>query len=173
MPQIPPLLFPFITETGSMTACLKRLSKMLSVFVSYQGMQIIDDPAVLTYMEIPLGEPAWVRQVILSCDEIPVMFAESVMTEALYQANRDWLDALGEKPIGEHLFQNPVLVRSPITITQLVPTSRYHRLIPSSAGVSLIPLWARRSQLRDDKINLGLFEVFLPGFLERIIARDS
>ncbi len=147
-----------------MTTYLKQLGQALQVSLLYQGVAHTV-PDSHRYMGVSPIVPMFVRHVILLSDAQPVLFAQCVMLEAMSQQHDSWLQQLGEYSIGEQLFQRPQLQRSNIEVAQLPVDSNYHRIMPAELAINHLPLWARRSQLYDDTIRVGVIEVCLPTLL--------
>ena len=158
-------LYQALSETGSMTAYLRSKTADFSVYLLHQDLQRITDPQMAHYMDITDAKPALVRQVILSCDQHPCILGHCIIPHDLYQQHQRGLTQLGQHPIGEYLFASSQLQRSPIFYTQLPVDSDYHRLLSAHSLTIETPLWARRSQLYDETIRVGIIEVILPALL--------
>lgn len=148
-----------------MTAYLRSKSPDLGVHLLHQDLQSITDPELAHYMGITDAKPALVRQVILSCHTQPCILGHCIVPHAMYHEHKNWLAALGQRSIGEYLFASVHLQRTPILYAQLPTDSFYHRLLAEKQIEIDTPLWARRSQLFDGRIRVGIIEVMLPGLL--------
>lgn len=105
-----------------------------------------------------LESKAWqVREVVLYGDDSPWVFARSILPEGLCETA---LSGLGEKPLGQLIFNNNAYQRSSFEISQL-PAS--HPLLTSLGLSSSYPLWARRSRFFLNSFSMSVAEVFLPG----------
>ncbi len=127
---------------------------------------------VVSEMEAPLaaadaavlraaGSAAFVREIALTCDGRPWVFAQTLVPLATLARQR-WLSSLGRAALGERLAAVPGLERGPLEFARLGPRDRlFHRALrdrdplPSS-------LWARRSWFAIDGDRLLVQEVFLP-----------
>lgn len=111
-------------------------------------------------------ERALLREVCLMCDGKPVVFAHSVLPRRSLRGAWRGLGRLGRRPLGEALFANPAVVRTPLAYRKLLPG---HALYQRAIAVlkSRPPcLWARRSVFMLDGVTIMVTEVFLPEVLE-------
>ncbi|WP_130391138.1 chorismate--pyruvate lyase family protein [Cupriavidus agavae] len=113
--------------------------------------------------------PAITREVLLVCDDVPAVFAHTIVDA--YRARRDWpfLRGLGNRPLGGALFVDPRVRREPFQFARL---SVHHplrqalqRVLPAMAAVPMLP--ARRSVFRRGGGAMLVTEVFLPDLLVR------
>ena len=104
---------------------------------------------------------AWVREVVLECDGVPVIFAHSVLSTALNGRLTRWLAGLGSRSLGSLLFSFPGFKRGQLEFLRLDARHPLYRLAaPWAAGAP--QLWARRSEHRLGRQVLCVTEVFLP-----------
>lgn len=112
-------------------------------------------------------ELAYVREVLLTCNGRPVVFAHSVAGAAALRGPWAGLTRLGGRPLGEALFGNPRVVRGRLQYRRV---DARHPLLRQAvrAGVatSRAALWARRSLFFLRGHSLMVTEVFLPAILE-------
>jgi chorismate--pyruvate lyase len=107
------------------------------------------------------GNAAFVREIELTCDGRPWVFAQTLVPQATLVRQR-WLASLGRAALGERLAALSALERGPLEFARLVPGDRlYHRAVrerrdPPDA------LWARRSWFAIEGDRLLVQEVFLP-----------
>ncbi|MFN3594217.1 MAG: chorismate--pyruvate lyase family protein, partial [Thiobacillaceae bacterium] len=109
---------------------------------------------------------ALIREVMLLCDEHPLVFAHSVIPRAGLAGPWRSLSRLGNRPLGEALFADPRIVRHPLQYRRL---DRRHPLYHSAVRhLSVRPswLWARRSVFCRDGYPILVTEVFLPEVLQ-------
>jgi chorismate--pyruvate lyase len=145
-----PLLLPrplrgWLTDQGSLTRRLKRHCPAFRVHPTRIGRfrTSHDENRAL---RLGPGCLAYVREVILDCGNLPVVFAHSVV--ALDSLRGPWaaVTRLGSRPLGEALFSNPRISRGHLQYKRL---SRRHPLarqaIRSGIAAANLPLWARRS----------------------------
>ena len=107
------------------------------------------------------GNAAFVREIELTCDGRPWIFAQSLIPLATL-ARHGWLSTLGDAALGERLAAVPDIKRGPLEFTRLTPgAALFHRALRQSADPPA-ELWARRSWFAIDGNRLLVQEVFLP-----------
>ncbi len=128
--------------------------------------------AVVAEIEAPLasddalllqasGSAAFVREIELTCDGRPWVFAQTLIPQATLARQR-WLSSLGREALGERLAALPALERGPLEFARLVAGDRlYHRALRERRNPPPA-LWARRSWFAIGGDRLLVQEVFLP-----------
>jgi len=107
------------------------------------------------------GNAAFVREIELTCDGRPWVFAQTLIPLATL-ARQQWLGTLGRAALGERLAAVPGIGRGPLEFAQLVSGDRlYHRALRDRPDPPA-HLWARRSWFEIDGDRLLVQEVFLP-----------
>ena len=107
------------------------------------------------------GSTAFVREIELTCDDRPWIFAQTLIPRATLARHR-WLSTLGEAALGERLASIPGIVRGPLEFARLgTPSALYRRALCRRADPPSA-LWARRSWFAIDGDRLMVQEVFLP-----------
>jgi chorismate--pyruvate lyase len=109
---------------------------------------------------------AYVREVVLRVDGLPVVFARSLT--AYPDSLGAWrsLRGLGSRPLADVLFLRQGIARSPLQFTSIKPAAALRRQIArqwmAATGQSLLPrsLPARRSVFRHAGAPLLVMEVF-------------
>jgi len=106
-----------------------------------------------------------VREVLLLCDDIPVVFARSLAAARYLDGPWRALRGLGSRPLATMLFAEPHIARGALEFCRLDARKPLYRR--AAAAVNELPpdLWARRSVFRRDGAPLLVTEVFLPGVL--------
>jgi chorismate--pyruvate lyase len=119
-----------------------------------------------------------VREVLLECDGVPVIFAHSVLSTARGGRLGRWFGRLGNRSLGSLLFTHAGFRRGAIEFMRLHRQHPlYRRLIDcaviadNAAGVEPA-LWARRSRHQLGQGSVLVTEVFLPA-IEQLNALDS
>jgi chorismate--pyruvate lyase len=104
------------------------------------------------------------RQVLLWCDDQPWVFASTVIPEETLQQNSEWLEKLGNKPLGEALFNNPDVTRGPLSVSAF---NLHNQLFQQqrNEAVNYRALWGRRSVFNINQAPLAVSEIFLPDSL--------
>lgn len=151
-------------SAGSLTAELRRLGKV-SVYVLRQGTGTLEktEACLLNVGDI---RNAYVREVLLECAGVKVLYARTVVT--ITSASRQWagLKRLNERPLGDLLFQDMKIFRTgfvqrPICTHQLIQFLSSYKHVPQ-----LNYLGARRSLFVRDSARLVLTEAFTDGIAE-------
>jgi chorismate--pyruvate lyase len=157
----------WLNDEGSLTARIRERCKNFAVRVLRQQLlpPHADERALLG---IAPRESAWVREVLLVADGVPVVFAHSVL--ARRQARGPWqmFGRIGTRSLGAVLFADPRIARHPLRYRRLDARHPLYRSALRDAGLdarSTERLWARRSVFTRAGQSLLVCEVFLPGIL--------
>ena len=104
----------WLLDPDSLTAKLKRHCTNFQVQLLGQR-----EAPLLADEQVWLGpqQSCIVREVILWCDGQPWVFARSVFPFSALAQQQLRLEDLGTKPLGEHLFKQPDLVRSAVEVS--------------------------------------------------------
>ncbi len=164
-PALSPALVACLTETGSLTERLMATGRAFAVTVLRQGLAGGHDDES-AQLGLPKGAPQYVREVALTLDGVPVVFARSYCRPDCPV----WLPVLdrGSRSLGLTLFGGlPQLCREPLHYA-LLPASH-----PLCASANLIiPAQtppARRCRFLLDQAPMVVCEVFLPT-LENLLS---
>lgn len=164
---VEPALLPWLADPASLTARIRARCDDFSVAVLGQrlGPGYRDEGVVLGLRE---GEHAWVREVLLFADGVPVVFARSVVAQRSIRPAWRLFRGIGARPLGEALFADPRVVRGPLMVSSLdARDPRYHGAVSGARLVAPPPrLWARRSVFRLRGKALLVTEVFLPTIID-------
>ena len=107
------------------------------------------------------GNATFVREIELTCDGRPWIFAQTLIPQATLARHR-WLSTLGEAALGERLASIPGIMRGPLEFARLGrPSALYQRALCRRADPPPA-LWARRSWFAIDGDRLMVQEAFLP-----------
>jgi chorismate lyase len=159
-PPAPPAVAGWLTESGLLTERLRACCDGrpgLSVIALAEAPIADSDAAVLQ----TAGTTAFVREIELTCDGRPWVFAQTLIPQATL-LRQHWLSTLGSAALGERLAAVPGLERGPLEFTRLVAGDRlYHRALRERADPPA-SLWARRSWFAIAGDRLLVQEVFLP-----------
>ena len=153
----------WLRDRSSLTARLQGRGAF-AVHTIHQGLAVptLDEARVLG---IKRGRLAWVREVTLYCDGVPVVFAHTVLAYRPRGPLTGWLARLGNRSLGALLFAHPQFIRGALYCQRL--DQRHELFYPSIAALQLtedIPkvLWARRSRFRFGAQSVLVTEVFSP-----------
>ena len=162
----PPALRHWLTAGGSLTAKLIDHSAAFRVQRLHQRLALcLPDEA----RSIGLLHPGrvWEREVLLRCDERPVVFAHTVVPLSATASDWPLFNALGERSLGSTLFGDPQVRRGELEYARIRaghPLMRRARLALGDAPEHAI-LYARRCLYRRHRGTLLVTEVFLPSVL--------
>ncbi len=156
----------WLVDAGSLTARLRASSDQFAVTgITQRWARPQPDEARL--LGLQLRERALLREVCLNCDGSPVVFAHSVLPRSSLSGSWHDLGRLGSRPLGEALFANARVMRTPLMFRKLLPG---HALYQRAAAVLQgrpACLWARRSVFMLEGSSILVTEVFLPGVLDQ------
>jgi len=148
----------WLAYSGSLTARLQAAcGGRLRVRVVYEGWQYprFDEAAALEEW----GRLAWVREIFMSCDDEPWVFARTVMPLGSLTGSQRRLRHLGTKPLGSVLFRGSGVRRRALQFARVTAPGAFDL---RDAIDYETPLWARRSLLEATGRPLLVSEVFLP-----------
>lgn len=162
---LPRSLRNWLTNQGSLTRRLKHRCGTFSVQPTRIGIFRAgqdENP----FLKIASNRLAYVREVILHCDNHPVVFAHSVVSLKSLRGPWAAVTRLGTRPLGEALFSNPRVIRGRLQYRRIPPRHTLARQA-ALAGVSdgHKPLWARRSLFTLQGHPIMVTEIFLPAIV--------
>ena len=157
--------YDWLVHVGSLTARIRsRCSDFRVRLVTQRRIVPFGDERVP--LGLRLGESAWVREVVLLCGDIPLVFAHTVLPVAHARGAWRLLAGLGTKPLGELLFTDPLISRQALRYARLDARFALQAQAQAATGVQSDVLWARRSLFRRDGRAILVSEVFLPAILQ-------
>lgn len=161
-PNSPPRsLRPWLSDHGSLTQRLKSRCASFRVVPLATGITRANADEYALLGMAP-GTRAYVREVMLLCDEVPVVFAHSVLPPAGLRGGWNGITRLGSRSLGEALFSDHRIQRQPLSYRSV---RNNHPLYHAAARQQLAAansLWARRSVFCLNGYPLLVTEVFLP-----------
>lgn len=174
----PPAYRPWLLEGGSLTARLKAHSDTFRVQCLHQRTaRCLSDEAEAIGMHRP-GR-VWEREVLLRCDNTPVVFAHTVVPMSATAADWPLFSALGERSLGTTLFGDPRVRRGVLEFARLreghplAQRARKALGLEGLDGANELILYARRCLYQRRRGTLLVTEVFLPSVLELISTNKS
>ena len=155
----------WLGAAGSLSARLAGAGQKFSVQVLNQGRQSLrwDEAHALGLSGPVIG---YVREVVLSVDDMPVVFARSVTAHVHSLGPWRSIRGLGTRPLADVLFKRTGLARTPLEFIKLKPASPLNRFVEQAwqqaTGQALAPrvLPARRSVFMRSGAPLLVMEVF-------------
>jgi len=157
----------WLTGAGSLTARIRARCTHFAVRVLRQRL-LPPHADELALLGIAPREWAWVREVLLEADGVPVVFAHSVLAQRHARGPWQMFGRIGERSLGAVLFADPRIARRPLSYRRLDARHPLYRAALRGAAfdAQAVPhLWARRSVFNRGGQSLLVCEVFLPGIL--------
>jgi len=161
----------WLIDNGSLTYRLQQHYtnfSVKSVNLKY-AKPLLDEAILLKHSPYQL---ALIREVLLTGNNQPVVFAHSVLPHTSLRGAWNKLGRLGNKPLGAALFANPKVKRTSLEFKKL---SRYNPLFKRATEHLMRKpsyLWARRSIFSLNTVgtncaNILVTEIFLPQILTK------
>jgi chorismate--pyruvate lyase len=109
-----------------------------------------------------IGGYALVRQVQLLCDDVPWVYARTVIPRSTLTGRERRLAFLKSKSLGAMLFADPSMRRSEVQVVRATVRDRLHGVVAGHLEHAPAEIWGRRSvfTLRDKPLLVS--ELFLP-----------
>lgn len=158
----------WLTGGGSLTAKLKAHSQAFRVQCLHQRPQrcLTDE---MTAIGLHRPGRVWEREVLLRCDNTPVVFGHTVVPMSATAADWPLFSALGERSLGSTLFGDPLVRRGALQYARLRQGHPLMRRASAALGLDRPQiLYARRCLYRRRQGTLLVTEVFLPAVLELV-----
>jgi chorismate--pyruvate lyase len=160
VPAAPPAAAAWLAEAGLLTERLRACcagQSGLTLVSEAQAPLASHDAAVLN----ATGSAAFVREIELTCDGRPWVFAQTLVPQATL-ARQGWLSSLGRAALGERLAAVAGIERGPLEFARLAPGDALYQRALRDRREPPGSLWARRSWFAIDGDRLLVQEVFLP-----------
>jgi chorismate--pyruvate lyase len=168
-----PQLRAWLTEPGSLTA------RLIAHSAQFRVQRIRQSRGLLLADELPplqLGRRviAQQRQVVLECDAMPVVFAQSSVPLSANASDWPMFGHLGERSLGSTLFGDPLVQRGALEFARLLPSHPLVRSLQATLGKqSDVVLFARRCLYRRHRGLLLVSEIFLPAIVTLALAPNA
>lgn len=160
--SIPAAAKEWLLEEGSLTQKLKQHCQQFTVeLIGQQAAPIFDSEFELFrrhHTRVPFE--ATVREVLLCCDGKPWVFARSLFPVSALQHKNLNLSSLGCSSLGQSLFDQADLLRSPFDVTRLDSSHPLAKLNQTLHGKAH-SLWGRRSLFLTAGQRVLVSELFL------------
>lgn len=153
----------WLLDPGSLTSRVKAVCTNFRVRVVRQGRISgwLDEAPLFGARR---GRLLLGRDVVLIGDDVPVVFAHSVLLADDLRGTWHAIGSMGTKPLGAALFADPRIERRPLHYRKLHEGHPLYFAAQAALGVRLPEVWARRSLFCLRGAPLLVTEVFLPGF---------
>jgi chorismate--pyruvate lyase len=158
---LPRPLRAWLSDQGSLTQRLKSRCGSFRVVPLATGMARVNADEYAMLGMAP-GTRAYVREVMLLCNEEPVVFAHSVLPPASLRGGWNDITRLGNRSLGEALFSDPRIERQALAYRCVRCDHPLYRATTMHYPVTVSTLWARRSIFCLNGHPLLVTEVFLP-----------
>ena len=155
--DLSPLEQEWLFEPNSLTAKLKSNSKTFSVKVLSEELFTLSPEQSLLLNSTT--KTAINREVLLLCDNVPMVYAQSWLPK---NDSSNPLHNMGERPLGDVIFQDPALKRAEIEIAHFDATHPVQQLV-TKLNLPAKNLLGRRSIFSLKEYKFLVCEVFLPG----------
>jgi len=159
--SLPRSLRTWLSDRGSLTQRLKLHCASFRVVPLATGLARANADEYALLGMAP-GTRVYVREVLLLCNEMPVVFAHSVLPPAGLRGGWNGITRLGSRSLGEALFSDPRIERQPLAYRQVQRDHPLYRAAARQQTVAASCLWARRSVFCLNRHPLLVTEVFLP-----------
>jgi len=142
--SIPRVLRPWLSDNGSLTQRLKSRCASFRVLPLATGLTR-PNPDEYALLDLAPGTRAYVREVMLLCDGVPVVFAHSVLPHAGLRGGWSGITRLGSRSLGEALFSDHRIQRMPLAYRQIRRGHPLFRSVSAQQVLTVNSLWVRRS----------------------------
>ncbi|WP_199609884.1 chorismate--pyruvate lyase family protein [Flocculibacter collagenilyticus] len=158
--ELSPNLADWLLHTGSLTERLKASCDVFYVeLLGQHQIQLSNNMQKLLDCD---DEQACLREVILRCDDKPIVYAQSLFPLSSLTGEQQRLAHLGHQPLGEVLFQDPSMQRQPFELATFDNTSAVAKLSNMLGHTAVQPMFGRRSVFRVNHKPILVNEIFLP-----------
>ncbi len=152
---------PWLFDASSLTARLIALcGKNFSVRVLSQQWQMLETEEA-SAMALNNVRSALVRQVLLCCNDQPLVYARTVIPVTTIQGAQRRYSNMGNRPLGAMLFADRTMLREEVQVAILPVSHEAHRYTQTDESV-----WGRRSVFRVAGKPLLVSEYFLPELIK-------
>jgi chorismate--pyruvate lyase len=156
---------PWLTWRGSLTWRIRAHAPGFRVQVLRQAPRRPNHDEY-ERLKQPAHPLALVREVLLHAGGRPVVLAHSIAAWRDLSGTWRSLRGLGNRPLAEALFTDPLVRREPLEFARIDPRHPLWKRARAVLGRELPALHARRSRFTKRGHALLVTEVFLPGLLE-------
>lgn len=159
---MPPRVRHWLVSQGSLTQRLQAISHQgfsVDWLGSHWRKPLLEERR---WLNLPQEQLAYQRQVRLLDGDTALVFARTIVPLATFLNNRRRFTTLGNRPLGEMLFNDVAVRRGPIQVAQLRPDSALFCEASALDSITSISLWARRSCFYLQGEPLLVNEIFLP-----------
>jgi chorismate--pyruvate lyase len=152
---------PWLSDRGSLTERLQARGTFSVQLLQHGLVKPTEDEAGL--LRIRPHRLAWIREVALFCDGMPLVFAHTALAYQPRGPLTHWLAGLGNRSLGALLFSHPGFARGPLKCIRLDARHALYRRAIVALQLGDAPprtLWARRSRFSFGAQSVLVTEVF-------------
>lgn len=113
-------------------------------------------------LAMPVHQLALIRQVYLYCNDLPCVFARTIIPRSTLTGPERHLAVLGNRPLGAVLFADPNMQRDEMEYARLQASDRLFQDAVRRSAAAPAVLWGRRSVFYLNHKPLLVNEIFLP-----------
>lgn len=161
----------WLMRPGPLTAGLRQIGQVRLDVISERPEGLSTDEAH------PLSRPprsaVWVREVLMSIDDVPCVFARSLTPLRASHGTWQGIRRLRNRPLADILYDEASIRRSAFEVARIqrhMPLHQTYRNLRLEQGTKPSSLLARRSVFWRDKEPLLVSECFLPAFWRMLFA---
>lgn len=155
----------WLAEPDSLTARLQAHCVVFRVqrLAQYVGRATAEERRLLG---LARAQPVWCREVLLWCDEVPVVVARTIVQQRALQRDWPFFHGLGQRSLGARLFVDPQVHRLPLRHARLSAQHPLQRWVHSTVPHAPQNLYARNSVFARRHGSMLVTEVFLPAVFD-------
>jgi len=150
--NIPEKIHGWLYDTGSLTERAINYCQSLNSHFNVNLVKLetnYPDIAETDILQIDTKQKCLIREVLLNCDNNAIIFARTVIPQTTLTGKHEQLKDLGNKPLGEYLFNQDDMTRGALQIS-------FYRDSQTDTNY-----WARRSLFYLNAKPLLVYEIFL------------
>jgi chorismate--pyruvate lyase len=156
---------PFLFNEGSLTQFLQeQCSGLFNIeLIAEVWQHPLPEETIL--LSIADDEATFIRKSLLKCDDKTLVYARTVIPVKTLAGENQKLIQLGEKPLGDVLFNDDSTYRSDMNYAKIPVDCELHSEATNGLD-NVSELWGRQSVFYIDQQPLLITEIFLPAILE-------
>ena len=156
---------PFLFHQESLTQFIQqRCSGLFNIELITESWQQAQQDEI-SLLSLTKNESTFIRKSLLKCDNENLVYARTVIPEKTLTGKNQKLTKLGDKPLGDFLFNDKTTYRSDMRYAKIPVDCELYNEATKSLNISS-ELWGRQSLVYIEKQPLVITEIFLPAILE-------
>ncbi|MFV1997861.1 MAG: chorismate lyase [Acidiferrobacterales bacterium] len=160
--QVPPAIFHWLVDRASLT------QRIIGACDGQFRVQVLSQHWIrpmsneVQALGMRMSGRALVRQVQLLCNDIPWVYARTVIPPRTLTGHQRRLAHLESRSLGAMLFADPSMRRGELQLARLTGRDKLHAIVVRQLGQSPAVMWGRRSIFTLARKPLLVSEIFLP-----------